>query len=63
MNCKTCKHAIWDAKFGRFKCTKKTRIKTPGMNGTCVDYEKGAFKESKDNEAYYQEMDYKENEE
>jgi hypothetical protein len=53
---------MFHAKIGGYSCTKTSRIRGIGPNGTCLDYEKGTPQQSKDNEAYYQDMDYKEGE-
>lgn len=58
MKCKTCKKAIFIAKFGVYSCSKLTCPR----DGDCDFYEKGTPQESKDNEAYYKDMDYKEGE-
>ena len=65
LKCKTCKKAIWVAKFAVYKCphVKFRADSTPeGLMAKCEHYEKGTPQESKDNEAYYQDMDYKEDE-
>ena len=64
--CKTCKKAIFIAKFATFKCPHaKFRADSSwdGLMDNCEHYEKGTPQESKDNEAYYKDMDYKEGEE
>ena len=61
LRCKSCKNGIYEAKYGMYHCphVKFRADETPD----CGHYEEGIPKEHPDNEAYYQEMDYKENEE
>jgi hypothetical protein len=61
IKCKTCKRAIFEARYGAYVC--KADIGPDASVENCPYYEKGTPQESKDNEAYYKDMDYKENEE
>lgn len=66
IKCKTCKRAIFEARYGAYVC-KHARFRADiGPDASvenCGYYEKGTPQESKDNEAYYKDMDYKEGEE
>lgn len=56
-NCKTCKNAIFCAKFGEYKCkVRKTTIHILLDSSECKSYIKGIPEESKENEEYRTEM-------
>ena len=57
MNCLTCSYAIFDAQWGLYKCSKKTRDVHPELDDPCSDYHKGTPRESLANEEYYEKIE------
>lgn len=52
VNCSVCEHAIFDAKWGEYKCEmKQTYVYKYGLLD-CPDYKKGIPKASKENTEY-----------
>lgn len=51
MNCKTCKHAIFDPLWGDYKCSEKQRCVTVfELHKGCKEYVEGTPKDSKETE-------------
>lgn len=55
MICATCEHAIFDAKWGDYKCDKSGLVYI--YLHACDSYKEGTPKESKKNEDYYLEQE------
>lgn len=57
-NCKTCKNAIFCAKFGEYKCRiRKTAIPILLDSTECKSYLKGVPEQSKEDDEYLAEME------
>ena len=52
--CSTCKHAIFDAQLGEFKCS-INQVTYTNLS-LCGDYKSGKPQESKANDEYYESM-------
>ena len=56
MLCAVCKHAIFDAQLGEYKCG-QTGLYTGSSVISCFGYTKGTPQESKANGDYYRDME------
>lgn len=52
MNCPTCSHAIFDALWGIYKCSKKTRSVSAEIDDSCNDYKEGKPRAALGNKIY-----------